>query len=261
MTIYDRPTKELMRDWATEHLQPGKFFEKSQPVNWFKEHYPAIKSNTVEMHVEGMSVNNPIRRHHPNIKPGSGHDLFYKQGAGRFRLWDREADTPPRYKADIEADQLGGQLSIPESEAEAAEEAFGETAFAFERDLQNYLVRNLQLLETGLKLYEEEGLNGIEFNAGGRYIDILAVGADGALVVIELKVSRGYDRVIGQLLRYMGWVEQNLGSPKPVRGIIVANEISRDLILATNRIPGVKLVEYEISFKLRAIDMSPNSRA
>jgi RecB family endonuclease NucS len=41
----------------------------------------------------------------------------------------------------------------------------------------------------------------LEFPAGDRYIDILAVDAQGSFVVIELKVSRGYDRVIGQLLR------------------------------------------------------------
>jgi RecB family endonuclease NucS len=48
----------------------------------------------------------------------------------------------------------------------------------------------------------------LEFSAGDRYIDILAVDAQGSFVVIELKVSRGYDRVIGQLL--LKWTP-NLG--------------------------------------------------
>jgi RecB family endonuclease NucS len=72
----------------------------------------------------------------------------------------------------------------------------------------------------------------LEFPAGGRFIDILAVDNQGSCVVIELKLSRGYDRVIGQLLRYMAWVEQNMDSAKPVRGIIVAKEITDDLKLA-----------------------------
>jgi RecB family endonuclease NucS len=93
----------------------------------------------------------------------------------------------------------------------------------------------------------------LEFPAGGRYIDILAVDAQGSYVVVELKVSRGYDRVIGQLLRYMSWVEQNMETSKPVRGIIVAKEITNDLKLAASRISGVRLIEYEIEFKLRPV--------
>jgi endonuclease len=67
------------------------------------------------------------------------------------------------------------------------------------------------------------------------------------------KVSRGYDRVVGQLLRYMTWVEQNMETSQPVRGVIVANEITADLKLACSRIPEVRLIEYEIAFKLRPI--------
>jgi RecB family endonuclease NucS len=77
--------------------------------------------------------------------------------------------------------------------------------FAYERDLQNYLAKNLHRVEPGLRLYEEDEISGIEFPVGGRFIDILAVDNQGNYVIIELKVSkvsRGYDRVIGQLLRY-----------------------------------------------------------
>ena len=71
--------------------------------------------------------------------------------------------------------------------------------------------------------------------------------------MIELKVSRGYDRVVGQLLRYMAWVEQQMEPSKPVRGIIVAKETTEDLKLAASRISNVRLIEYEIEFKLRPI--------
>jgi RecB family endonuclease NucS len=81
----------------------------------------------------------------------------------------------------------------------------------------------------------------------------LAVDKDGRYVVVELKVSRGYDRVVGQILRYMSWVEQNMDAPQKARGVIVANEITTDLKLAASRIPGIRLIEYEISFKLRPV--------
>ena len=210
MPIYSRPTKSLMVDWAKKHLSPGQIFSKDVPGRWFAEHYPKINRNTVHMHVEGMSVNNQVRKHHPSIKPGSGYDLFYKLGPNQFRLWAPENDPPPLYKADIEKKAADDDDENIMSEDDAEDDLTGQGAreFAFERDLRNYLVRNLGLIEPGLRLYEEEGITGVEFPVGGRFIDILAVDKRGCYVVIELKVSRGYDRVIGQLLRYMGWVEK-----------------------------------------------------
>ncbi|MDB5608586.1 MAG: hypothetical protein JWP25_5486 [Bradyrhizobium sp.] len=254
MPIYERPTKSLMVDWARENLSPGQIFKKSAAVQWFAKNYPKIKSSTVNMHVEGMAVNNPVRKHHPSIKAGSGHDLFYKMGPDQFRLWTPESDPAPRYKDDIERRELNDTESIA-AEAEPETEAGAEAAqeFAFERDLRNYLVKNLALIESGLRLYDEEGITGVEFPVGGRFIDILAIDKDGCYVVVELKVSRGYDRVVGQLLRYMGWVEQYMETSQPVRGIIVAKEITSDLKLAASRLSGVRLIEYEISFKLRPV--------
>ena len=243
-----------MADWAREHLSQRQTFKKSAAVQWFAEHYPKIKSNTVNMHVEAMSVNNSVRKHHPSIKPGSGHDLFYKLGPNQFRLWVRDSDPAPLYKEDIEKQASDNAENITsEGEPEDEPNVEGTREFAFERDLRNYLVKNLGLIEAGLRLYDEEGITGVEFPVGGRFIDILAVDKDGRYVVIELKVSRGYDRVVGQLLRYMGWVEQNMETSQPVRGIIVANEITTDLKLASSRIPDIRLIEYEISFKLHPV--------
>jgi endonuclease len=42
-------------------------------------------------------------------------------------------------------------------------------------------------------------------------------------------------------------------TPKPVRGCIVAKEITDDLKLAASLVPDVRLVEYRISFELRPV--------
>ncbi len=152
MAIYDKPTKALMSEWASANLQPGLIFTKALPVAWFRANYPKIKSNTVDMHVEGMAVNNQNRRHHPQIKPGSGHDLFFKLGPNQFRLWDKDHDPDPRYKADIEASSIQS-LADAELSSESSETGeIGGDTFAYEKDLQNYLARNLHHLEPGLRL-------------------------------------------------------------------------------------------------------------
>ncbi len=256
MPIYEKPTRELMHEFAAQRLKPGQVFSRKDAVRWFADHYPDIKSNTVGLRVDGMSVNSPRRRRHPGIRPNAGWDLFFKLSPREFRLWDRDKDPAPRYKADLEAGIADSVVEKDEfAEETTEEEDLGSRKFAFERDLQHYLVQNLGLLEPGLKLYEDEDgeFTGVEFPAGQRYIDILAVGTDDAYVVIETKVSRAYDRVVGQILRYMGWIKENLANEASVRGIIVASEIYEDLILATSSVENIRLVEYEISFSLKSV--------
>ncbi|HEY1707819.1 MAG TPA: endonuclease NucS domain-containing protein [Rhizomicrobium sp.] len=250
MAIYDRPTKTLMREFAAEVLSKGKTFSKRDAIAWFAKKYPKLRSTTIDMHVNGMSINNRNRKHHRSIKPGSGHDLFYKIGADQFRLWDADADETPLYASQATeiVSSVGESGQVVDEFADA-----GATEFALESDLQNYVSRNLGVIEAGLTLYEDEGLTGIEFPADGRRIDLLCEDKTGGFVVIELKVSRGYDRVVGQILRYMAWVKKNIAQGKPVRGIIVAAEISEDLKLAASMVSDVSLVEYEISFQLKKI--------
>jgi hypothetical protein len=256
MPIYSLPTKELMKEFAAERLKSGQTFRRGEAVEWFAARYPKINRTTVQMHVEGMAVNTPQwRRHHPSIKPGSGHDLFYKVGQGLYRLWDPASDGPPVYGSDATSG-MGAVDATDQEDEEDASDSTPELAsreFAFERDLKNYLARNIQSLEPGLRIYSDGTTTGIEFEAGGRFIDILAVDKSGDFVVIELKVSRSYDRVIGQLLRYTGWVRQNLANGRRVRGIIVASSITDDLKIAASEAGDVKLMEYEIAFSLRPV--------
>lgn len=241
--IYEKPVRSLMHQFVKEAgIQLGTAFSRETTKNWFKDRYPKIKDGTINAHLLRMSVNASSRIHH-NLVKGED-DLFYQIDPQSFRLYDSKNDPTPIYDAtglndsfvsdDIEQDTLGTQ------------------EFAYEKDLQSYLVKNLSLLEPGLSLYEEEGIRGIEFPAGKRYIDILAIDTNNDFVVIELKVSKGYDRVVGQLLRYVSWIRQNLASEnQDVRGLIVARNISADLMLACSELPNVQLFEYELSVSLK----------
>ena len=113
---------------------------------------------------------------------------------------------------------------------------------------QRYLADNLQLIEPGLTLFQDEDITGFEYPAGGgRRIDILAKDKSGNFVVLELKVEKGYDRVVGQLLRYLNWVRKELAEPgQRVRGIIVCRTMSEDLVLACASTKEVELYEYRL---------------
>jgi len=84
--------------------------------------------------------------------------------------------------------------------------------------------------------------------------DILAVDKDSNFVIIELKVSRGYEKVIGQILRYRAWVRKNLAGEQGIRGVIIAKVITDDLKLAASATKDIELFEYDLTGTLRAAD-------
>lgn len=163
-------------------------------------------------------------------------------------------------KGDVAREEELGEVH---EETDSADAPVGSSEFLLERDLQRYLAENLECIEPGLRLHEDDGIRGIEFEAGGgRRIDILAIDKNGAFVVLELKVSKGYDRVVGQLLRYVNWVRQNLAEPgQHVRGMIICRAMSEDLRLACASIHDVELFEYQFSVavtKVRTLNLSCN---
>ena len=244
MPIYDQPVRVLIMDMiAALAPQKGVSFSKNAAIAWFGEHYPNVKEGTIDAHLVRFSTNAPSRLHH---NPRPEEDVLYQVDRNQYRLFDPANDPAP-----IRSE---GDASRVIDEKQEATEAVSPSEFAYESDLRDFLAKNLQIIEPGLVLYENEGIKGIEFPVGGRFIDILAVDANKALVVIELKVSRGYDRVIGQLLRYMAWIEKHQAETgQAVRGIIAAREISEDLKLACSYLPAVALYEYELSVTLRKV--------
>ena len=117
-----------------------------------------------------------------------------------------------------------------------------------ERDLREVLAKNLTCIEPGLRLYQSEGRSGVEYPIEGGFIDILAIDQSDRFVVVELKIASGRNKAIGQVLYYMGWVDENLGKKKaPCRGMIIAREIPDAMFLAAQRVQGLELYRYNLS--------------
>lgn len=250
MPIYEKATWQLMKDCVQEMKK--EIFIVHDIQSWFRAKYPQIKQNTVYLHVRKMTTNLRARLNW-DIKPERD-DLFYQLPNGSLRLYNAESDPTPIYNNNKPSIQESPEQENPIAENPGVEEERVEHAFAFENDLKNFLVKHLFLVENGLRLYEQDGVRGVEFPVDGRYIDILAVDDTNNLVVIELKVSKGYEKVIGQLLRYKNWVAKNIANNgQKVRGIIIAKDITEDLKFATDGLPDIELYEYDLAITLRKI--------
>jgi len=127
--------------------------------------------------------------------------------------------------------------------------------FALEKHLEEFLVTNWKQTSLGKEfdIYEEDGeIAGQQYPSDTGPIDILAISKDRkALLVVELKKGRASDVVVGQTLRYMGFVQHELAEPgQIVRGIIVALEDDPKLRRALSVTPGIEFYRYAVSFKL-----------
>ena len=245
--IYEKPTRALLKDMLQAwELKPGQVFTIARAVEWFAKNYPKLKPGSIRAHLVQAATNDNSRLHHPATNETD--DILFKVDSGQYRLYEPGKDPAPIHEM-VAGDVTRQEESGLVDEEEGEEAAPGSSEFLLEKDLQRYLAENLECIEPGLKLYEDEDIRGIEYEAGGgRRIDILALDKAGAFVVLELKVSRGYDRVIGQLLRYINWVRKELAEPgQRVRGIIVCRKISDDLQLACASIRDVELCEYKLS--------------
>ena len=128
-------------------------------------------------------------------------------------------------------------------------------AFALEKHLEDFLVQNWSGTELGrdFDIYEEDGERvGQQFPTDTGPLDILAISKDGrTLLVVELKKGRASDAVVGQLLRYMGFVRGELAeSEQTVRGVVIALEDDQRIKRALAMVPAIEFYRYEVNFKL-----------
>jgi hypothetical protein len=136
-----------------------------------------------------------------------------------------------------------------EEEIAEGREVPAEVSIQMERDLEDFLVNNLHLIEEGLELYiDERGRDGRHYPTDVGEIDLLCKNNED-FVVIELKKGRTCDVVVGQISRYIGWVRENLSEGHDVRGIIIVHEFDPKLKYAVLAHENLELKYYEIQIK------------
>lgn len=155
-------------------------------------------------------------------------------------------------KHQAELEQLIGGVPTP---VPADPEQGDPACFALEKHLEDFLVANWAQTELGkdFEVYTEDGAKvGQQFPTDTGPMDILAISKDKQrLLVVELKRGRASDVVVGQVLRYMGYVKDELAEPgQSVEGIIIALDDDQRMRRALAMVPNLTFYRYEISFKL-----------
>ncbi|MCK6630331.1 MAG: PDDEXK nuclease domain-containing protein [Anaerolineae bacterium] len=158
---------------------------------------------------------------------------------------------------EIEESLFKSLVGRTDGAGEVVEEGIeNQTEFILEKYLEDFIVTNFdQIFKGQLVLYidPEENTVGKQYATDVGIIDILAQEpSTNSFVIIELKKGRESDRVIGQILRYMGWVSENLcKNGQTVKGIIICRDADVRLSYALKPVSNnITVKYYRVDFKL-----------
>jgi restriction system protein len=157
------------------------------------------------------------------------------------------------YSAEVE--KLLGEAPGPPPIISTDPDIEDPVAFAMEKHLEAFLVVNWKqtVLSREFAIYQEDGeLVGQQYATDAGPIDVLAISKDKKrLLVVELKRGRASDVVVGQLLRYMGFIKEQVAeADQSVEGAIIALEADQKMRWALLSVPSISFYRYNISFKL-----------
>lgn len=126
--------------------------------------------------------------------------------------------------------------------------------FYMESQLEDFLIENWDKTELGKKydLIEDNGeLVSQQYPTEIGKIDILVQDKETKqYVVIEIKKNQTSDDTVGQLTRYMGWLEEHKTEGKSTKGIIIAAKYDSRLYYALKKVKDAEVYLYRVNFKL-----------
>ena len=196
-----------------------------------------------------------------DILPHRRNVNWYNKKIGRINMSDELKKSTgsigtvsdiTKYASEIEAYIQGGNLPKIIATDETIEDP---SAFAMEKHLEEFLIKNWSQTELGLyyDIFSEDGETiGQQYETDTGPIDILAISKDKkSLLVVELKKGRASDVVVGQIQRYMGFIKEELLEPsQDVKGIIIALNDDKRIKYALSVANNIEFYRYKIDFKL-----------
>lgn len=191
---------------------------------------------------------------HPNLLPVEWQKDFRARTFNEmvFGIQTMYGVTQQQYEEWLEPASPATSASVPFA-SETLEQA---QEFVLERYLEDFIATNFaRIFEGKLKLYSDpiEKVPAQQYTTDVGRIDLLAQSLEEKeFVVIELKKGMTSDEVVGQTLRYMGWVKSNLcKSDQGVSGIIISKDADHRLEYALKMVPAIQHMRYEIQFSLK----------
>jgi len=129
--------------------------------------------------------------------------------------------------------------------------------FGLERHLHDFLLDNWEHTQLGQQWNLDEqggdvaGYGSQRETSVGR-LDLLARHkTEPRWLVIELKRGQTSDQTVGQILRYMGWVKEELAIVgEAVDGLIIALDDDEKLRYALKATQGIHFMRYRVDFRL-----------
>ena len=166
---------------------------------------------------------------------------FGKQGKGTIR---NALNSLLRYRKSPEI--LITEIEDIEDDEEAPN-------FHYENDLQETILFQLNDLFPDYKIFGKDNEEGIKYRIGGKEIDILLESNDGnSLLILELKANKAREKVYGQIAMYFGLLKTQFPE-KDIRGIIIAQEISDELLNAGILSDKISFMSYLLEVKLTEV--------
>jgi hypothetical protein len=245
--------KEKFISWMTNKWSPGSINAYSGKIDKLSRDLKARSMLPTESLYDVKNISNLESIYNqwyavPEFRQND--DNSHKQESNAFKRYMDFRTHEQKLGVALDEKEIISIKTIDESIVEKESHLF-----AFEEHLQDFLIRNLSTIKKHkLKLFEEGERRGKEYPTAVGPIDILTIDEKGDFFVFETKLSRGMDRALGQLLRYMGWVKINLAKGKNVYGIIVANKMDEKIKYAVEVTPNVSLCEYEMKFDINFLD-------
>jgi len=161
---------------------------------WLRQHPEQTPSGLHPNSSTSHQLRNALRRSGWTMEETPTEVRLIKPGAGAGAQTVDEVLGPPNESVNDEA---------------------SEPSFTLEYQLRDFLASNLNTIPIGgnhLRLFvDPTGRDGVEFPSAVGPIDILDVYDQNSFFVFELKRANSPDKAIGQLARYMGWVQQTIG--------------------------------------------------
>lgn len=236
----------------TGHDFENYFDEEKNTIIWFGKPNSHSKQNTFKKLLEGVTTPYFFARWDKNPQftfLGTGSILNYVDGAktlhgSSIKLTVRCDDA----KEVIKYSTIENDLSEIENS-----QILQPSSFVMEKHLEDFLVKNWSLteFEKDYKFVKNQ------YPTDTGPLDILAQKKDKSeFLVIELKRDKASDEVIGQTLRYMGFINKHVAkNGENVRGIIIANEEDQGLRNALSMTKNIEFFKYKINFSLGKIEL------